>query len=240
MKELRIDGLKKSYGKRTVVKQVSLYVRSGEIVGLLGPNGAGKTTSFYMIIGAVLPEKGTILLNDIDITNYPMYKRARLGIGYLPQETSVFQKMSVKNNLMSVLEFWEPDKAKRKSRAAELMEELSLTHVAGSMAYTLSGGERRKLEFARALITNPSFLLLDEPFSGIDPITVSEIQKIIKQLKDKDIGIIITDHNVRDTLSITDHSYVIYEGEVLISGNSNYLINNPTAKKIYLGEEFKI
>jgi len=240
MKELRIDGLKKSYGKRTVVKQVSLYVRSGEIVGLLGPNGAGKTTSFYMIIGAVLPEKGTILLNDADITNYPMYKRARLGIGYLPQETSVFQKMSVKNNLMSVLEFWEHDKSKRKNRADELMEELSLTHVADSMAYTLSGGERRKLEFARALITNPSFLLLDEPFSGIDPITVSEIQKIIKQLKDKDIGIIITDHNVRDTLSITDHSYVIYEGEVLISGNSNYLINNPTAKKIYLGEEFKI
>ena len=240
MKELRIDGLKKSYGKRTVVKQVSLYVRSGEIVGLLGPNGAGKTTSFYMIIGAVLPEKGTILLNDADITNYPMYKRARLGIGYLPQETSVFQKMSVKNNLMSVLEFWEHDKNKRKNRADELMEELSLTHVADSMAYTLSGGERRKLEFARALITNPSFLLLDEPFSGIDPITVSEIQKIIKQLKDKDIGIIITDHNVRDTLSITDHSYVIYEGEVLISGNSNYLINNPTAKKIYLGEEFKI
>lgn len=240
MQELKLNNLKKVYGKKIAVRDISLYVRSGEIVGLLGPNGAGKTTTFYMIIGLLKSDFGSIFLNDKDITGMPMYKRAREGLSYLPQETSVFQKMTVEQNLMAILEFWEKDKRVRRRKKEELLEELGLTSIAKSMAYTLSGGERRKVEFTRALITNPSFLLLDEPFSGIDPITVSEIQKIINQLKNKGIGIIITDHNVRDTLKITDHSYIIYNGSVLISGTSDYLIKNKTARRSYLGEGFSM
>ena len=238
--ELRSADLLKVYKKRRVVNGVSISVRAGEIVGLLGPNGAGKTTTFYMITGLIRPNGGKIFMDDKDITFLPMYKRARRGIGYLPQEPSIFRKLSVGQNVMAILETLPISRAKRKERLAELMNDLDIAHLANSMAYNLSGGERRRVEIARALVTEPKFILLDEPFSGIDPITVEEIQKIIARLKETGLGILITDHNVRETLSVTDRAYIICDGEILKSGTSEFLANDPEARKIYLGEKFRL
>ncbi len=240
MKLLEIRDLTKIYNGRKVVNGVSLYVRRGEIVGLLGPNGAGKTTCFYMIVGIVLPDGGKVLFDNQDITYMPIHKRARFGIGYLSQEPSVFRNLTVEENIMAVLEVLPLTKKERKKRLEELLKELNIEHLRKNKAYTLSGGEMRRLEITRSLVTNPSFLLLDEPFSGIDPIVVNEAKQIIKELKEKGIGVLLTDHNVRDTLSITDRAYLIYEGKVLISGTSERLINDPKAKEVYLGRDFKI
>jgi len=237
---LSTDGLVKIYRKRRVVNGVSVAVSRGEIVGLLGPNGAGKTTTFYMMVGFIRPDGGTVHLDDIPISRMPMYRRARMGIGYLPQESSVFRKMTVADNLMSILETLGMTRARRVEVQDRLLSELGLTHLAAQMAYTLSGGERRRVEIARALVTNPSFLLLDEPFAGIDPIAVAEIQNIIRTLKQRDIGILITDHNVRETLAITDRSYIMYDGRVLIQGSAEELASDPEARKIYLGERFRL
>jgi len=240
MTTLASDKLVKIYRKRYVVNGVSISVSAGEIVGLLGPNGAGKTTSFYMITGLIKPNGGRVLLNDEDITSLPMYSRARRGIGYLPQEPSIFRKLTVADNIMAILEYLPISKAERKSRLEQLMADLDIEHIAKSKGYNLSGGERRRVEIARALVTEPKFILLDEPFSGIDPITVEEIQKIIHRLKDKGLGILVTDHNVRETLSITDRAYIIYEGNILKSGSSEFLANDPETREIYLGEKFKL
>ena len=239
-KLLRTEGLVKRYRRRSVVNGVSLEVSRGEIVGLLGPNGAGKTTTFYQIVGFIRPDEGRVFLDDREITTLPMYKRARLGIGYLPQESSVFRKMTVRDNLLSILETMKLSRKQRHRRLDELMEDLGITKVARQKAYTLSGGERRRVEIARALVTRPGFLLLDEPFAGIDPIAVAEIQNIVRGLKEKGLGILITDHNVRETLAITDHAYIMYDGRVLISGTSDELARDPEARKIYLGERFKL
>ncbi|MBD3233056.1 MAG: LPS export ABC transporter ATP-binding protein [candidate division Zixibacteria bacterium] len=238
--KLAAQQLVKIYRKRTVVKGIDIEIDDGEIVGLLGPNGAGKTTTFYMITGFIKPNSGAVLLDSNEITDLPMYKRARLGIGYLPQEQSVFRKLTVEQNVLAILEMQKLSRAERRDRCRELLEELDITHLAKNKAYTLSGGERRRVEIARAMVTNPRFLLLDEPFSGIDPITVEEIQKIIARLKDKGLGVLITDHNVRETLSITDRAYIIYEGQILKSGNAEFLANDPEARKIYLGEKFRL
>ncbi|OGV96578.1 LPS export ABC transporter ATP-binding protein [Microgenomates group bacterium RBG_16_45_19] len=240
MSELRAENLVKSYRKRRVVNELSLVVQPGEVVGLLGPNGAGKTTTFHMITGFIKPEKGKIFLGENDMTDQPMYKRARLGVGYLSQEPSVFRRLTVAENVMAILEMTDGDKKSRKQRLDELLNELSIAHLAKNKAYTLSGGERRRVEITRALVTNPKFMLLDEPFAGIDPIAVEDIQKIISRLKAKGLGILITDHNVRETLSITDRAYIIFEGEILKSGTSEYLANDPEARKIYLGEKFRL
>lgn len=237
---LRSEELLKIYKKRRVVNGISISVSAGEIVGLLGPNGAGKTTTFYMITGLIRPNGGKIFMNENDLTYLPMYKRARRGIGYLPQEPSIFRKLNVEQNIMAILETLPLNRSQRKQRLEELLEDLDVTSLAKSMAYNLSGGERRRVEIARALVTEPKFILLDEPFSGIDPITVEEIQKIIARLRDKGLGILITDHNVRETLSITDRAYIIFEGEILKSGTSEFLANDPEARKIYLGEKFKL
>jgi len=237
---LEIKGLSKSYGGREVVKGVDLLVKRGEIVGLLGPNGAGKTTTFYMIVGIVPPKNGSIVFDNEDITRLPIHERARYGIGYLSQEPSVFRKLSVQENIMAILETLPIGRVERKRRLASLLEELNISHLARSKAYTLSGGERRRLEITRALVTNPSFILLDEPFSGIDPIVVSEAQEIIRDLKNKGLGILLTDHNVRETLSITDRAYLIAEGRILIAGSAGDLINNPKAREIYLGAKFSM
>jgi len=237
---LEIKGLSKSYGGREVVKGVDLLVKRGEVVGLLGPNGAGKTTTFYMVVGIVPPKSGSIVFDNEDITRLPIHERARYGIGYLSQEPSVFRKLSVQENIMAILETLPIGRAERKRRLASLLEELNISHLARSKAYTLSGGERRRLEITRALVTNPSFILLDEPFSGIDPIVVSEAQEIIRDLKNKGLGILLTDHNVRETLSITDRAYLIAEGRILISGSAGDLINNPKAREIYLGAKFSM
>jgi len=237
---LEIKGLSKSYGGRKVVKEVNLVVKRGEIVGLLGPNGAGKTTTFYMVVGIVPPEAGSIIFDNYDITSLPIHARARYGIGYLSQEPSVFRKLTVEENIMAILETLPIGRSQRKMRLESLLEELNIAHLSKNKAYTLSGGERRRLEITRALVTNPSFILLDEPFSGIDPIVVNEAQEIIKELRDKGLGILLTDHNVRETLSITDRAYLIAEGKVLISGTADDLINNPKARQIYLGEEFRM
>ncbi len=236
--ELKIEHLRKMYKKRFVVNDVSFYVKEGEVVGLLGPNGAGKTTTFYMVMGLVKPYSGRILLNGEDITEYPMYKRARMGIGYLAQEPSVFRKLTVEENLLAVLEFMELEKKERNRIKDKLMKELGITKLAKQKAYSLSGGERRRTEIARALVSNPRFLLLDEPFAGIDPKAVAEIQTMILHLKERGIGILITDHNVRETLSITNRAYIIFEGNILISGTSKELVKNRKARKIYLGEKF--
>ncbi len=236
--ELRIEHLRKMYKKRFVVNDVSFYVKEGEVVGLLGPNGAGKTTTFYMVMGLVKPYSGRILLNGENITEYPMYKRARMGIGYLAQEPSVFRKLTVEENLLAVLEFMELEKKERNRIKDKLMKELGITKLARQKAYSLSGGERRRTEIARALVSNPKFLLLDEPFAGIDPKAVAEIQTMILHLKERGIGILITDHNVRETLSITNRAYIIFEGNILISGTSKELVKNRKARKIYLGEKF--
>jgi len=237
---LRTEGLVKRYRRRSVVDGVSLEVTRGEIVGLLGPNGAGKTTTFYQIVGFIRPDEGKVFLDERDITDLPMYKRARLGIGYLPQESSVFRKMTVRDNLLSILETMKLSRRERMERLGELMEDLGIERVAHQKAYTLSGGERRRVEIARALVTRPGFLLLDEPFAGIDPIAVAEIQSIVRGLKQKGLGILITDHNVRETLAITDHAYIMYDGRVLLAGTSDQLARDPEARKIYLGERFRL
>ncbi len=237
---LEIKGLAKSYDGREVVKGVDILVRRGEIVGLLGPNGAGKTTTFYMIVGIIPPNRGSIIFDNNNITNLPIHERARYGIGYLSQEPSIFRKLTVEENIMSILEALPINRLERKRRLQRLLEELNISYLAKNRAYTLSGGERRRLEITRALVTNPSFLLLDEPFSGIDPIVVNEAQEIIKELKERGLGILLTDHNVRETLSITDRAYLIAEGRILISGTADELINDPQARQIYLGEKFRM
>lgn len=238
MNFLKTESLIKSYGGRRVVDNVNLEVKRGEIVGLLGPNGAGKTTTFYMVVGLIPPDSGRILFDSREITGMPMYRRAREGIGYLCQEDSVFRKLTVEENIMAILETLNLPRQERKRRLGRLLEELGISHLAKNKAYTLSGGERRRLEITRALVTEPSFLLLDEPFSGIDPIAVFEAQQIIQGLKEHGLGILLTDHSVRETLAITDRSYIMFEGRILISGTSQELISNPKARQIYLGEQF--
>ena len=222
------------------MNKVDVHVNAGEIVGLLGPNGAGKTTTFYMVVGLVPATEGKVFLNDDDLTDLPMYRRARFGIGYLPQEASVFRKMTVEQNIRAIAETMPYDKAQREACIEQHLEELGLTHLAGQKAYTLSGGERRRLEISRALVTNPKFLLMDEPFSGVDPISVNEVQKIIVQLKERGIGILITDHNVRETLAIVDRAYLLHEGSILAEGSSEFLINDPKSRELYLGENFNM
>lgn len=237
---LETKGLVKIYNHRRVVNGVNITVRRGEIVGLLGPNGAGKTTTFYMIVGLVAPDKGQIIFDNQDITRLPMYLRARKGIGYLSQEPSIFRKLTVEENIMAVLETLGLSRKERQRRLKSLLEELKISYLAKSKALTLSGGERRRLEITRALVTNPSFILLDEPFSGVDPIAVFEVQQIISELKKKGLGVLLTDHSVRETLAITDRSYIIAEGQILISGSAQQLVNDPKARKIYLGEKFRL
>ncbi|HDI51810.1 MAG TPA: LPS export ABC transporter ATP-binding protein [Bacteroidetes bacterium] len=234
------ENLVKVYGKRRVVNEVSIEVRQGEIVGLLGPNGAGKTTTFYMITGMIRPNAGRIFLDGQDITMLPMYKRARMGIGYLSQEPSIFRKLTVEQNIMAILEYQKIPASERRVRLEELLEELGIAHVAKNRGYNLSGGERRRVEISRALVTNPKFLLLDEPFAGIDPIAVEDIQNIVYRLKKKNIGILITDHNVHETLSITDRAYLLYDGKVLKSGTSEFLANDQEARSLYLGDKFSL
>lgn len=237
---LETKGLSKSYDSKEVVKGVDILVKRGEIVGLLGPNGAGKTTTFYMIVGIIAPNSGRIIFDNHDITNLPIHERSRFGIGYLAQEASIFRKLTVQENIMAILETLPISRQERKRRLDSLLEELRITHLAKHKAFTLSGGERRRLEITRALVTNPSFILLDEPFSGIDPIVVNEAQQIIRELKEKGLGILLTDHNVRETLSITDRAYLIAHGKILISGSADELINDPQARSIYLGENFRM
>jgi len=239
-KVLRSENLTKSYKGRQVVRSVSFHVQQEEVVGLLGPNGAGKTTTFYMVVGLTPPESGSVFLDDHTITDLPVYLRARQGISYLPQEPSVFRKLTVAENIMAILEMMNMSRQQRKDRMRELIEELGLEHVSSSKAYTLSGGERRRVEIARALATSPSFMLLDEPFAGIDPIAVADIQSIIRKLRDDGIGILITDHNVRETLKITDRAYIINNGEIFRSGSPLELSSDPEVKKVYLGETFKL
>ncbi|MFO8052677.1 MAG: LPS export ABC transporter ATP-binding protein [Candidatus Omnitrophota bacterium] len=240
MRLLEVKNLTKSYGANTVVKDLSLSVKRGEVVGLLGPNGAGKTTSFYMIVGIIPPDNGKILFDNEDITYLPIHLRAKFGIGYLSQEPSVFRKLTVEENILAILETLPINRSQRLSKLNELLKELRISHLRKNQAYTLSGGEMRRLEITRALVTNPSFLLLDEPFSGIDPIVVKEAQQIIGELKEKGLGILITDHNVRETLSITDRAYLITEGQILTAGNSEELINHDRAREVYLGKDFKM
>ncbi len=232
--------LVKIYKKRRVVDKVSVEVKQGEIVGLLGPNGAGKTTTFYSIVGMVRPNSGSVFLNEQDITRLPMYRRARMGIGYLSQEPSIFRRMTVRENILAILETLKIAKKERYRRLDELLDELNISRLADCKAYTLSGGERRRVEITRALVTDPNFLLLDEPFAGVDPIAVEEIQSIVKGLKARNIGVLITDHNVHETLDITDRAYLMYDGVVLKSGTSEFLANDPAAIKLYLGEKFKL
>ena len=239
-REIRTEKLVKMYSKRTVVDTVSIAVHQGEIVGLLGPNGAGKTTTFYMIVGMIRATKGKIFLDNADISKKPMYKRARMGIGYLPQEASIFRKLSVGDNILAVLESQHIGAKQRKVRMRQLLEDLHVQHLEKSLGYTLSGGERRRVEIARALAINPDFILLDEPFAGIDPIAVEDIQNIVHELRHKGYGVLITDHNVRETLRITDRAYIINEGKILISGTSRELADNPEARRIYLGQNFRL
>lgn len=237
---LKCDKLVKIYRRRRVVNQVSIEVNQREVIGLLGPNGAGKTTTFYMITGFIRPNSGKVILGEEDITKLPMYKKARKGIGYLSQEPSIFRRMTVEENIMAILQMQKMKRRERQERLKQLLEELDIAHLAKNKAYTLSGGERRRVEITRALVTEPKFLLLDEPFSGIDPITVEEIQKIIFRLKERGLGMLITDHNVRETLSICDRAYIICDGVILKSGTAEFLANDPEAKRIYLGEKFRL
>lgn len=239
-KILRSEDLVKRYKKRTVVDTVSVSVSQGEIVGLLGPNGAGKSTTFYMIVGMIRPNGGRVFLDEQEITKLPMYKRARAGVGYLTQEASVFRTMSVRDNLKAVLEMTSLSGKQQNERCDTLLEEFGLTHIQKSKGYMLSGGERRRTEIARALATDPKFILLDEPFAGIDPIAVEDIMEIVTQLKYRNIGVLITDHNVHETLSITDRSYLLFEGKILKAGSAEELANDPEARKLYLGESFKL
>jgi lipopolysaccharide export system ATP-binding protein len=240
MEGLVAQGLSKWFRDRKVVDNVSLDIQRGEIVGLLGPNGAGKTTSFHMIVGHVQPDGGRIFLEGKEITDLPMYKRCRMGLGYLPQESSVFRKLTVEENLLAILETLDLSWSERMRRLSQLLTELDLTPLARYPAYTLSGGERRRLEITRALVTSPYYLLLDEPFTGIDPIAIGDIQEIVAFLRERGIGILITDHNVRETLAITDRAYILFEGRVLVSGTSMELAQDPTAREIYLGEKFSL
>lgn len=238
--ELRAEHLFKTYKKRKVVNDVSVVVKQGEIVGLLGPNGAGKTTSFYMMVGLVKPNNGKIFLDDLEITSRPMYKRAQLGLGYLAQEASVFRSLSVEENIMAVLEMTNKTAAERKEKMEALLEEFSLTHVRKNLGMVLSGGERRRTEIARALAVDPKFVLLDEPFAGVDPIAVEEIQSIVAKLKNKNIGILITDHNVNETLSITDRAYLLFEGKILKQGTAEELAADEQVRRVYLGKHFEL
>ena len=238
--QIRTENIVKKYGKRTVVNQVNIAVEQGEIVGLLGPNGAGKTTSFYIIVGLIRPLEGKVFLDETDITSMPMYKRAQKGIGYLPQEASVFRHLSVEDNLAAVLEFTSLSKAQQKEKLETLLEEFGLQNVRKSLGIQLSGGERRRTEIARALAMDPKFILLDEPFAGVDPIAVEDIQKIVAKLKEKNIGVLITDHNVHETLSITDRAYMLFDGKIFVSGTSQELANDPTVRDKYLGSNFEL
>ena len=239
-KTLSARGLYKRYGKRMVVSKVDIEVEKGEIVGLLGPNGAGKTTTFYMITGMIKPTRGRIFLDDQDITNFAMYKRARSGIGYLSQEASIFGKLTVEDNLNLVLEMTSLSKAERQKKVDGLLDDLSIGRLRKNRSYTLSGGERRRVEICRALAMDPDFILLDEPFAGVDPIAVEDIQSIVHSLKERNIGVLITDHNVRETLSITDRSYLLFDGRILKSGDTNFLANDKEARQLYLGERFRM
>jgi lipopolysaccharide export system ATP-binding protein len=235
---IKAEKLVKAYHGRTVVNDVKITVSNGEVVGLLGPNGAGKTTTFYMIMGLIRPDDGNIIFRDENVTHMPMFMRARLGMGYLSQEPSIFRKLTVKENILAILETLDINSTERKQRLEELLNELELSHLAKQKAMTLSGGERRRLEITRALVTNPSFIMLDEPFSGVDPIAVYDVQQIIARLKNKNLGILITDHNVRETLSCVDRAYLMCEGKILCEGNSDYLVNDEKAREIYLGPKF--
>ena len=237
---LAAHGVEKSFGGRTVVKGVTLYVRRGEAVGLLGPNGAGKTTVFYMITGLINADRGRIELDGYDVTALPMYQRARLGIGYLPQEASIFRGLNVEDNIRAVLEMVEPDRRRREADLNALLEEFNIARLRKTPAIALSGGERRRVEIARALATRPSYMLLDEPFAGIDPIAVGDIQALVRHLTNRGIGVLITDHNVRETLGLTDRAYIIYSGEVLMEGRADDIVNNPEVRRLYLGEEFRL
>ncbi|GAB4450989.1 MAG: LPS export ABC transporter ATP-binding protein [Bacteroidia bacterium] len=237
---LYTDKITKKYRNRIVANEVCIEVQQGEIVGLLGPNGAGKTTSFYMIVGMIKPNSGKIFLDDIDITGFPMYKRAQMGIAYLPQEASVFRKLSVEDNIMAILEMTSLSKEEQKQRLEELLTEFNLHHVRKNLGDQLSGGERRRTEIARALATKPKFILLDEPFAGVDPIAVEDIQNVVKKLKEKNIGVLITDHNVHETLSITDRAYLLYSGKVIKSGTAEDLANDEMVRKVYLGQNFEL
>jgi lipopolysaccharide export system ATP-binding protein len=237
---LHTDNIVKIYSKRKVVNGASIEVNDGEIVGLLGPNGAGKTTTFYMIVGMIQPNSGRIFMRDVNITANPMYKRARMGIGYLPQEPSIFRGLTVEQNLMAILETQPLNKKERQEELDSLLEELDIAHLRKRLGYQLSGGERRRVEITRALVTNPKIMLLDEPFAGIDPIAVADLQLIVKKLKDRGLGILITDHNVRDTLTITDRAYIMYEGSIKMSGTADELAGDAEVREIYLGESFRL
>ena len=237
---LRAEGLVRSFKRRCVVNQVEIEVRQGEVVGLLGPNGAGKTTTFYMIVGLLKADEGRVYLDSDELTSWPMYRRARAGIGYLPQEASIFQKLTVEQNVMAILETIKMSRQERRDRLEELLDELSIKHLRANKAYSLSGGERRRLEITRALATRPKFLLLDEPFTGVDPIAIDDIQRIVRGLRDRGLGVLITDHNVRETLSITDRAYLLFEGKILVHGEADHLVNDPEARQLYLGEDFRL
>ncbi len=237
---LRTDQLVKIYNGRAVVNGVNIQISPGQIVGLLGPNGAGKTTSFYMIVGLVRPNGGRVFFDGKDVTDYPMYKRARMGMGYLPQEESIFRKLTVAENIMAILETLPIDKRERKARCEKLLNQFGIEHVAKQQALTLSGGEKRRLTIARSLVTNPTMIMLDEPFSGVDPIAVYDVQQIIQALRDQGLAILITDHNVRETLSIVDRAYLIHEGKVLSQGTKEFLVNDPISRQFYLGERFQM
>ena len=237
---LRTDKLVKIYGGRAVVNGVDINVKRGEIVGLLGPNGAGKTTSFYMIVGLVRPNSGRVFFDGQDVTHMPMFKRARAGMGYLPQEESIFRKLTVEQNIMAILETTDLSRAQRKARCEELLNQFGIEHIAKNEALTLSGGEKRRLTIARSLVTSPSLLMLDEPFSGVDPIAVFDVQQIVTNLRESGLAILITDHNVRETLSIVDRAYLIFEGRVESEGSKDFLLNDPVSRKLYLGESFQM
>jgi lipopolysaccharide export system ATP-binding protein len=240
MGSLSVKGLIKYFGRWKVVDEVSLNVGQGEVVGLLGPNGAGKTTTFYMIVGLLRPSSGEIFLNGDRVTEVPMHERARMGVGYLAQEASIFRKLTVKQNIEAILETLNLSKPEKKSRIEEHLEELDISHLADRKGYNLSGGERRRVEITRALVTRPDYMLLDEPFVGIDPIAVADIQEIVRKLKEKNLGVLITDHSVRETLSTTDRAYIMYEGKILMSGTATELAEDPQARRIYLGEKFRL
>jgi len=237
---LRAEGLRKVYRGRAVVDKVDLLLNQGEVVGLLGPNGAGKTTSFYMIVGFITPDSGQVHIDDRNLSRLPMYKRARLGIGYLPQESSIFRQLTVEDNVMAILQSLKMDRSERLRRRDELLDMMGVSHIRKNRGYELSGGERRRVEIARALVTEPKFMLLDEPFAGIDPIAVADLQAVVSQLRDQGLGVLITDHNVRETLNITDRAYILFEGRIELAGTSEEIVSSDKAKKIYLGEKFRL
>mgnify|MGYP001768572986 CR=1 FL=1 len=237
---LRAEGLRKVYRGRAVVDDVSLELRQGEVVGLLGPNGAGKTTSFYMIVGFITPDRGRVVLDGRDLSRLPMYKRARLGIGYLPQESSIFRRLTVEQNVLAILQARRLPAAERRRRLDQLLEMMGVTHIRRSRGYELSGGERRRVEIARALVSEPKFMLLDEPFAGIDPIAVADLQHVVSTLREQGLGVLITDHNVRETLTITDRAYILFEGRIELAGTADEIVSSPKAREIYLGEKFRL